>query len=252
MSTANIFQVALEIWGGIFCMLITILSRWDAAKSSYMTRRLWHFPVVASLLIFADAGTYIFRFHGGSWRINALRFCFFLMYALQQYLMLRYAMEINRLVYRSEKIVWDGFLKFHCVVIGLTLLSLVINLAIPIYYRVDEHGHFIKSRGANISIHMLFLCIAVLVVQISKNKRVFTERILLTLRLSGVLFLIAIVLQFFVQGIGILNVVITADFLLLFLEFWVDEKEHGIEKKMIEFEQSEQVKQEMMQMWERE
>lgn len=238
MSTVNIFQISLEIWGCIICVLVTMLSGEKAYKEGGALARIWFMLVANGMLLASDALAYIFNGDMSALGIAMTRISNFLVFALEGVMTWNMAACVHSLISEGKKKIFEErWMRLCSVFVLIQLLGTAVTPFTNFYYYLDVTNHYHRSLGVALSFVMLGSVCLVSAVELYLRRSKVPTGILHALRTAVPIFFVCFVIQFLEYGISLINVGLTILLLLLYMVLWNDSTRRQSELRMNEVEE---------------
>lgn len=217
MSTINIFQISLEIWGCIISILVCMLFGTATLKNrDEIGIRLWTMILVNNILLACDALAYIYRGDATMLGTAMTRISNYGLFALEYVLLILYVGYIRYIVDESKgkRPLWVWIC--HGIVLIMACL-LAITPFTGFYFRFDVSNHYIRSNGISFSFIGCGLVIFLCMYQLWKSRKQFEREKINVFAACVLILLVCIVLQFLFYGLSLINIGLTIILLLLYV-----------------------------------
>lgn len=217
MSTINIFQISLEIWGCIISILVCMLFGTATLKNrDEIGIRLWTMILVNNILLACDALAYIYRGDATMLGTAMTRISNYGLFALEYVLLILYVGYIRYIVDESKgkRPLWVWIC--HGIVLIMACL-LAITPFTGFYFRFDVSNHYIRSNGIAFSFIGCGLVIFLCMYQLWKCRKQFERERVKVFAACVLILLVCIVLQFLFYGLSLINIGLTIILLLLYV-----------------------------------
>lgn len=229
MPSIRQIHIALELWGGIFC-LIAAFCTWIERKSSIKGKtNLVSLQVINAVLLFSDSFAWIFRGRETTLGYYMVRVSNFLVFSLGYALVIAFSSYVDtvcELKGRQKKILY--FVNISAVILfGILIISQFTH----IYYDFDIHNCYYRKNMfwiSQITGIIEELIIAVIIILNRKKLGTFKYIALLS---YVILPIVAMIIQIFVYGIAMLNMAVTISILLLFAQSLYEQSNYMVEQE---------------------
>lgn len=238
MSTINIFQISLEIWGCIICVIFAMISGDKAYKEGGALSRLWFMLLVNGVLLISDAFAYIFRGEVSTLGMYMTRISNFMVFALEGIMTWNIAACVQCLIQDDErvKVLEDRWMRVCGIMIMIQLLGIAVTPFTRFYFYFDETNHYHRGVGIILTFLMLGSVCAISGVKLFLHRKKVPTNIIHTFRTAILIFGVCFVVQFLKYGISLINISLTIILLMLYLILWKDSLRREMEKQTNEVE----------------
>lgn len=217
MSTVNIFQVALELWGGLFCLIAAFIMAIDTNNTLPAENELVHMLFSNCGLLVSDSMAYVFRGRIYSFAVGMTIISNFAVYVLQ-FMLLSFAVKYLTAILaesdvtlspRLQRLI-DFFSRF-----GITLVC--VNVFIPFIYTFDATNHYYRLPGIALTMGLALVCLLIIAFMCilygaPLGSRAYGLICLVIFPLLGT------VAQSFLYGLSLMNIGITAALVIIYVQ----------------------------------
>ncbi len=226
MSTINIFQISLEIWGVVLSLILAVFSSATVYRGGRVLKNTWTLLLLNCMLLSCDALAYIYRGDPGSIGIAMTRFSNFGVFFIEGILVWYFTYIVQQIITDKEKIsIKSAPMIITSVCVLAQLLGVIVTPFTGFYYSFDAQNYYVRGSGVATSFLLLGVVLAVNVFQVVKNRRRFTDRIWRTFISVAIILALSIFIQFIFYGISLINIAITLVLIVLFLSLLTDNRE---------------------------
>lgn len=229
MPSIRQIHIALELWGGIFC-LIAAFCTWIERRSRIKgTINLVNLQVINALLLFFDSFAWIFRGRETTLGYYMVRISNFLVFSLGYALVIAFSSYVDticELKGKQKKLIYVVYIS-AVILFGILIISQFTH----IYYDFDVHNCYYRKNMFWISqITAVIEELIIAVVVIANRKKLGTFKYIALLSYV-ILPIIALIVQIFVYGIALLNMAVTISILLLFAQSLYEQSNYMVEQE---------------------
>ena len=217
MTVSLIFQLALQLWGALFCLIIAVIlySSGEAGRGSAAT--LFYSLLADALLLTADAsGTLL---DGSTFWL--LQLAVFLMLSMQMLMGVFLARYIFALMQEENTKPDPKLLQLVYVLSFVFEGLLLISLKYPFFYQITEENHFERLPGMRLGMLFIYLItlLAGLMVWTCPERKKLSRQTRVLVILLVFLPALAATGQEFLPALPLLNMSITVCLILLFIVY---------------------------------
>lgn len=237
MSVINIFQVCIEIWGCVICIILGIMSCASVFRLDKSVVKSWRVMLLNCFILVSDALAYIYNGDSSSVGMFMTRMANFCLFSFEAILVMFFVDFILTLT-KEEGIESRDTLTYK-ITMPLAIIALIASISNPftdVYYHFDEANHYMRSPGIILSFAALGMAILCCVVRLIKRKNMLSKSIMKAFSLSALFFVVAIVTQFIWYGISLINIAITLSLGIIFFYLWYDANAVQYSKRSEELE----------------
>lgn len=235
MSTINIFQISLEIWGciisSILCILLGTIS---FTANDIAGKTLWRMILINNLLLVSDALAYLYRGDLTPLGVTMTRSCNFSLFALEYILLGMFVYYVTCITSSQKAYIamrWK-YLAYGLLIIGFA--GLFLTQMTGLYYSFDETNHYQRESGIWIS---FAVCVAVVIlcfIRLFVHRNSFEKSEKATFFLCMMIFFVCMVVQFLCYGLSLINIGLTVVLLLIYLRHYKTQYDRYIQNKIEE------------------
>ncbi len=212
-------QVALELWGCIFCFIAALGLSWNRDKKRWKQQSLFIILLLMnSLMLAADSAAGLSEGNGtvyGYWIVRISSFCHYVLSYLLIYTFTKYVDERIRLK-GGATVDWN--LRVLRVVGIVFLTVLVLSQYYPLCYYFDAQNLYHRGELFWLPAACGLVGFALNVYSVVQNRHVLKRYDLTAFGICLGLPFAALLLQFLIYGISFLNIAITGVLMLLYLQ----------------------------------
>lgn len=215
MSTADIYNMAIEIWGAIFCVLaiIIIYYRWNVDKKT--NEYLVAMFTINIMILLSDAFGYVVREQSGIVARSIALICYFILY-VSTYILLALFTDYLTYCIRQHTKVHPIFQRIVHVLVGISVLLLIISQFNGMYYYLDEHNMYYRGDWFVLSQLMGVIGIFIDIVLLVHYWKDFSSEERIKFCVYLVLPMVAILIQIYMYGVALLNIATTTAAMIMF------------------------------------
>lgn len=217
MSTVNIFQIALELWGALFCLIVAFIVAIGKDSEKAAEKQISYMLFGNAALLFADAMAYIFRGKVFSFAIGMTIIANYTVYVLQ-FLIAMCAVRYIEIMLEEQGCtpnpVYAGGVRL-CGRAGIALVS--INLLFPFVYNFDEQNRYYRLNGIAVTLSLAFVCLVLCTAMAVHYQRLLSRTMVAALVSYLVFPLAGTLAQTFLYGLSFINLGITISLCMLFI-----------------------------------
>ncbi len=238
MSTINILQVSLEIWGCIICVVLAHLSGSKAYRTGGVLKRVWVLIIIDGLFLASDAFAYLFRGDRSNFGIIMTRVSNYTMFFTEAVLAWNYALLVMEFIGKKGREIYKNiWVKISGICILMMLLGLLITTKTGLYFSFDQYNCYQRGKGIFISFGLLAIVYIGMSIKILFEREKLTPNVWNAVRLAMIVIVLSFILQFLKYGISFINISITIVLIVLFGCVWYDQSIKENESKIEELEE---------------
>ncbi len=239
MSTLNIFQVSLEIWGCIICITTAVISSASVHRIGGVLKSVWTMLLVNCFYLSSDALAYIFRGDLSSIGKVMTRISNFSMFFLEGVLMLFYAYTILQIIFKDKKqIVKSKYFIASIILVTIQLIGVIITPFTQLYYYFDPVNRYVRGDGMIISMCSLSLVAILGNFDFYKHKDTIPKKTVNIFVYCVCAFSAYLIIQMLFYGISLINIGSTVIILILFINLWNDASHETTQEYIMELEET--------------
>ncbi len=213
----------MEMAAMIFCLGGIVLSGQRMVNSGRTFRRLWYMLVYVIFLLAMDVLGFIFRQAGFYGAETVVHFLSYGVSCMQCFITWKYIANIQKMICRSDKIVWDRYVIIPFLFLLMNFFALSVNQWVPILYYFDEENQYCQLPLMWGYFAVLILALLFCWGNILQHRGRFTKRLYRTFQASIIIIVILSLLQIPWNGFALVNLAVFVVCFILFLEFWMDQ-----------------------------
>ncbi len=226
MSTINIFQVSLEIWGIVLSLILAVFTSSTVSRSSKMLKNTWSLLLLNCMLLSCDSLAYVYRGNPSSIGLVMTRFSNFGVFLLEGILMWWLTHIIQQIISGKGKVSMKTTpMVIALVCVAAQLLGTVLTPFTGLYYSFDAQNYYVRGSLGFLPFFLLGIVIAINIFEIIRNKQQFSETLWQTFIAMAIIIILAIVIQFIFYGISLINIAITLVIIILFVNLLADQRD---------------------------
>ncbi len=211
------YQLDIMLGLGSVCLMIAVFAGFTRQLPRYRRRVLIYLELASAFLLFFDRAAYIFRGDTGALGMRMVRisnFCVFMLILSFMHAMNLYVCDLCR--HEIGLSVLPGRLKLVEVLICVGWVMVVISQFTGAYYYIDENNIYHRGEGFILGYIIPFVVLLIELSVIIEYHEKLRRRIFVSLLLFSLTPVAASVLQIFIRGISITNIVMAALAVLLY------------------------------------
>ena len=218
MSTINIFQISLEIWGcmisSILCILLGTVS---FAANDIAGKTLWRMILINNLILVSDALAYLYRGDLTLLGVAMTRISNFLLFALEYLVLGMFVYYVTCITssQRSYAAMRWKYLEYGFLFIGFS--GLLLTQVTGLYYSFDATNHYQRGSGIWISFAVCVTVALLCFIRLFVCRNIFAKNEKETFVLCMGIFIVCMLVQFLCYGLSLINIGITVVLLLTYL-----------------------------------
>lgn len=215
-------QISTLLSEAIFCVIAGIIMGFNKVLPKKEVRFVMYLNFVSGLLLLSDFFAYLYRGQEGTAAFYIVRLSNFLVYFLQEFIILLFTMYICYQMFGSFEITSNIPCKkrmrvaYAILIVGM--LMVVISQLTHMYYYFDEDNMYHRGSLFYLSIIIPFLAYLIDVTILFQYHKKVNKLKLITLVLVEIIPGIGIMIQTLVYGMSFLNIAIGLAFIMLFIE----------------------------------
>ncbi len=231
MSTINIFQISLEIWGIVLSLILAVFSGVTVYRSGRMLKNAWTLLLLNCMLLSCDALAYVYRGDPSSIGIAMTRFSNFGVFFIEGVLVWWFAYIVQQIIVGKDKISMKSApMVITSVCVIAQLLGTVLTPFTGFYYSFDEQNYYVRGNGIILSFLLMGTVLAINIFEVIRNKQKISERLLRTFIGMAFILVASVVFQFIFYGISLINIAITLAIIVMFLNLLTDNREREFKR----------------------
>lgn len=221
MSTINIFQISLEIWGCIISIIICILlGPISFETKDDVSKKLWRMILINNFLMVSDALAYVYRGDLTPIGVAMTRICNFSLFALEYILLIIFVRCVQYITGYNETNSTTWWVNLSYILLAAAFVGLIITQFTGLYYFFDATNHYQRGNGIWISFVICGVVILICFFRLWMHRKKFSKSETLTFYLSISIFFVCIIIQFFFYGLSLINIGITIVLILMYLRHY--------------------------------
>lgn len=233
MSTINLFQINMEIWGCVLCLVMAILYSNEFYQEGGAAWKFWNMLLVNALVLICDSFAYIYKGEISKIGVFITHISNFFVFFLEIVLLWVFVNFIHDILEEVKREKWLVFCK-SC--LTLQLIGLIITQFMPFYYYFDEENQYHRHYGILVSMGIMAIVLFVCVTRVFIARNQINQHFKWTFLFSMGSVIVCIVIQTLFYGFSLLNIGIT---LGLLVSYMVYEKEIQLKKRNQKIEELE-------------
>ncbi len=231
MSTINIFQISLEIWGVIFSMILAVISLAETYRKNSVLKKVWAMILINGMLLSSDVIAYIYRGDPSNVGLAMTRISNLGLFILEGVLVWCFTLVIQQIILGDKKVsLKSPPMIIATVCVALQILGAIITPFTNFYYRFDAQNYYVRSDFVIVSFILLGVVLAVNVFEVIKNKKNLTTRNWYMFIAMAFIIVLSVVFQYVFYGISLINIAITLNIIILYIILLIDQREQEFEK----------------------
>ncbi len=231
MSTINIFQISLEIWGIVLSLILAVFSGATVYRAGRMLKNIWTLLLLNCMLLSCDSLAYVYRGDPSSIGIAMTRFSNFGVFFIEGILVWWFTYIVQQIIFGKEKISMKSTpMVVTSVCVFAQLLGTVLTPFTGFYYSFDAQNYYVRGNGVFLSFLLLGIVLAFNIFEIIRNKRQISERLLRTFISMAIIIVLSVLIQFIFYGISLINIAITLVIIVMFLSILTDNREQEFKR----------------------
>ncbi len=230
MSTINIFQISLEVWGIILSFILAIFSGSTVYRVGGTLKRIWAMLLLNCMLLSCDTLAYIYRGVTSDIGVIITRISNFGLFLLEGILVWMFAYLIQQIITGKKKVSLKSVpMLITSVCVLLQLLGTILTPFTGLYYHFDKMNYYVRGKFIFISFLLLGIVLAVCIFEVCRNRKKLSEKIYHTFIDLAIIVSLGVVIQFIFFGISLINLAITLDIMILFVNSLMDNRNQEFE-----------------------
>ncbi len=225
MSTINIFQISLEIWGIILSFVLAIFSSSAVYRAGGALKNIWKILLLNCMLLSCDTLAYVYRGVTSSVGVVMTRISNFGVFVIEGILVWMFAYLIQQILYGKKKVSLKSLpMIITTVCVLLQMLGTVLTPFTGLYYHFDRMNYYVRGKFVFMSFILLGAVLAVCIAQIYRQRKKLSEKMWHTFIALAIIISVSIIAQFIFYGISLINTAITLVIMVLFVNLLLDNR----------------------------
>ncbi len=231
MSTINIFQISLEIWGVVLSLILAVFSGATVYRAGRILKNAWTLLLLNCMLLSCDALAYVYRGDPTVVGVAMTRFSNFGLFLIEGILVWWFTYSIQQIIAGKNKVSMKSVpMLMTSVCVFIQLLGTVLTPFIGLYYSFDAQNYYVRGKGVALSFLLLGVVLVINIFQIIKNRRSLSDRIWRMFIAMSIILALSLVIQFVFYGFSIINISITLVIIVMFLSLLTDNREQEFKR----------------------
>lgn len=219
MSNSVIFQISLETWGAIFCLVCCSIIYVSRKATDNRSMCLELIMIVDSIQLFSDVFAYFYRGVATPTGFFVTRVANLAVFAMNIFILLllcvyaRILMEANGYKPNAG---WLNFFRIYSIIVALVMIwSQTTNYI----YGFDSNNYYYRGPGYWIFLMLALIMMLAYVLYIMVNRRGFKKTDFACFMLMPILYVGSIVIQTTFYGLSLSNIALVVSLMVFFVRY---------------------------------
>ncbi len=230
MSTINIFQISLEIWGVILSVILAVGTNSAIYRSNDILKRVWTMLIVNCMLLSCDILAYIYRGDPSTVGFAMTRISNFGVFFLEGILVWCFTYVIQQIITGQKKVSLKSTpMLIASVCVAIQLIGTIITPFTSFYYYFDDQNYYVRGNFVILSFLLLGAVLAMNIFEVVRNKKNLSAKMWHTFVGMAIIIVFSVFIQFVFYGISLINIAITLIIMIFFILLLVEQREQEFE-----------------------
>ncbi len=225
------FHIALEMWGGIFCLIaafcISIVMGVDKNKQKMLVLM----ECVGAVLLFSDTFAWYYRGGDGIVGYYLLRVSNFLVFLMMHISVCLYNKYVHLSIPEKCREDADGVVSFVYIIAFIEIICLTLSQKYNFFYYFDENNVYHRNTYFWLSQMAGIVGMGADLYLLIKYRRQIGKKKVIPMIVYILLPILSVIVQIWVYGISLTNISIAVSLLLLFITSQLEQNEMIIEQQ---------------------